>query len=154
MLKSVYFGSMEFKVVVYILLGIIWLFSKMLNTKDKRVKPMPGQPRVEKPEMPVPVPVVGKKMQPRATKRVPAPVNQPVSLESQSGLEAAAVNRLKRQTMTNRTPAPVLMEVQQLEEDEWQANGSSGAQIAAEIKNGTMDWKRAVVINELLTRRG
>lgn len=156
MLKSVYFGFMELKVLVYIVIGIIWLFSKLLNTKEQKKKtPVLTQPQ------PVPVPVappvraapVKKKLPVRATKAAPAPVNRSVSLESQTGLEAAAVDRLNRNVLTNRNPDTVLGEVQRIEEDEWQANGSYGSQIASEIKNGTIDWKRAVVINELLRQR-
>lgn len=153
MLKNVYFGCMEFKVVAYIIIGIIWLFSKMLNTKEKKA-PLPSP----LPPVPVPVPVAGKpmprkKLQPRATKKESAAVIQPVSLESKVGLEAAAESRLRGSVLTNRDPETVIKGVVQLEDDEWQDNGSFGSQIASEIKNGTIDWKRAVVINELLRPR-
>lgn len=144
---------MELKTLFYILIAIIWFFSKALNTKGKKVQQAPVTPPPQRPVQPAPAKPERKKMQPRATKRPPILVNQPVSLESQSGLEAAAVNRLKVKEGQSRHPEPVLIEVQRLEDDEWQENGSIGSQIASEIKNGTIDWKRAVVINELLSHR-
>lgn len=153
MLKSVYFGSMEFKALFYILIAVIWFFSKVLNAKGKKVKKALPMPPPANPLPPAPVKPVRKKVEVRATKRPTMVVNQPVSLESQSGLEAAAVNRLNTKVRESRLPEPVLMEVQMLEDDGWQENGSFGVQLASEIKNGTIDWKRAVVINELLSPR-
>ncbi len=45
--------------------------------------------------------------------------------------------------------APVLQEVQRLE-DTGEMQNAMAMKISEEIKSGTFDWKRAVVINELL----
>jgi hypothetical protein len=76
-----------------------------------------------------------------------------VSLESDVGLESTVVKYRSYENIETEAGLQFMGEVQVLQDSDGQENESYGAEIANEIKYGKMDWKRAVVINELLTPR-
>lgn len=158
-LKSAYFGCMEFKVIVYIVVGLIWVFSKLLNSKQNK-KPLPPYQPTERPEPPVEATVeqvpesrFRKKIPVRTTNSRRPTVITPVSLESVEGLESTDIKYKSAEKIETETGLQFLSEIQVLQDSDGQENESQGAKIAKEFKNGTMDWRRAVVINELLTPR-
>lgn len=158
-LKSVYFGCMEFKVIVYIIVGLIWVFSKLLNAKQNK-KPLPpyqpaessGAP-VEQSMETVPERKFKRNFPDRTTNPRRSTVITPVSLESVIGLESATVKYKSAEKIETETGLQFNSEVQVLEDSDGQENESQGAKIAREFKNGAIDWRRAVVINELLAPR-
>jgi hypothetical protein len=158
-LKSVYFGCMEFKTIVYIVVGLIWVFSKMLNTKQNKKSLPPYQPATEvppeiiKPEKTMTEGGRRKNFSGRTTHSPRKPVNRAVSLESDVGLESTVVKYRSYEKIETEAGLQFMGEVQVLQDSDGQENESYGAEIANEIKYGKMDWKRAVVINELLTPR-
>lgn len=147
---------MEFKVVFYILAGIIWFIAKVLNANNKQ-KPVPMQ-------VPVPKEVSGSKSRPghmpkknnlpQATPASSRRVITPKSYESTRGLEqiTKSENRLFRRKEVEMDTS-IVQKVQILENAELERGSDVSAQIAEEIKNGSFDWKRAVVINELLRQQ-
>jgi hypothetical protein len=158
-LKSVYFGCMEFKMIVYIVVGLIWVFSKMLNASQKKKPLPPYQPANEvppenlKPEKTITVDIAVKKLSDRTTNLRRTPVSRSRSLESVVGLESTEVKYKSYEKIETETVLQFMGEVQVLQDSDVQVDESYGAEIANEIKNGKMDWKRAVVINELLAYR-
>lgn len=158
-LKSVYFGCMEFKVIVYIVVGLIWVFSKILNAKGNKKPSSPYQPATapppyqEGPSETIPERRLKKRFPVRTTANRRTVVNSPVSLESAIGLESTEVKYRSAEKIETETGLHFMNEVQELNDPDGKEKESYGSEIANEIKNGTMDWKRAVVINELLTPR-
>jgi hypothetical protein len=152
-LKSVYFGCMEVKVLVYVIAGVIWLISKVLsaNNKRKAASPMPTPTPVQ---VPVPPVVRKKKLEVRATKAVPKVVIDPVSLESTVGLENLTGQRKRVETTTETGLSGLFSgEMKTQADDGGQENVTIAGQISEEIRHGSFDWRRAVVINELLQRK-
>jgi len=120
---------MEFKVVFYILAGIIWFIAKVLNANNKQ-KPVPMQ-------VPVPKEVSGSKSRPG---HMPKKNNLPQATPASS-----------RRVITPKSYESTRVQI--LENAELERGSDVSAQIAEEIKNGSFDWKRAVVINELLRQQ-
>lgn len=148
---------MEFKVIVYIVVGLFWLISKFLNARESRKKNMPSPP------IPAPSPEAAparqgsntrvplKKIPVQATKSPRTAVIPPVSLESEIGLESVTVREESAERIGAEIGFGSLQQVQELDDATIQAITSPGAEIAAEVKNGTIDWRRALVINALIT---
>ncbi|MBL7923500.1 MAG: hypothetical protein JNL88_04810 [Bacteroidia bacterium] len=145
---------MELKTLVYIVVGLIWLVSKLLNANGKEKRS--GKPVAEPmpvPVKPLPVPVKRKSIG-RATPPASQSVIQPVSLESVEGLEKN-INRERVRSKRKETPmeTAIMHEVQILGEEQESAGSDFSARLVEEIKNGSFDWKRAVVINELMRQQ-
>lgn len=154
-LKIVYFRFMEIKVILYIVVGLFWVFSKFLNArqnKQRELIPTPDfSPEVPRPAVKKRVPL--KKITVQATKAPRTAVIPPVSLESEIGLESVTVRAESAERIAAETGFGSLQQVQELDDATIQAITSPGAEIAAEVKNGTIDWRRALVIKELITPR-
>lgn len=147
---------MELKTLFYIAIGIIWLISKFLEANKNAAKAdkRPSGPIVV-PAKKIPQPSKVIKKQP--VSRIPKEQNQPVVVPgSVEKVEKAdkVVNYenyfLKRKPLFSEET--VMQGVQILDHGEDHRN-SIGSEIADEIRSGTFDWKRAVVINELLKQQ-
>ena len=153
-LKSVYFEPMEIKTLFYVAIGIIWLLSKFLeaNRKSKETNKRTEGPVIVIPhenQRPVQRPVVDlprqkQVRQPKMSRNVP----QSVKKSEEGGKVVNYENYFskRKQLFSEET---VMQEVQILDHHEEHRN-SIGSDISEEIRNGTFNWKRAVVINELL----
>ena len=105
-------------------------------------------------QVPVPPVVRKKKLEVRATKAVPKVVIDPVSLESTVGLENLTGQRKRVETTTETGLSGLFSGEMKLQVDDGgQENVTIARQISEEIRHGSFDWKRAVVINELLQRK-
>jgi|GEM_PF-2190328 len=145
---------MEFKVLIYIVIGLVWLFSRIISAKAKGkeggsvlpeswTKPFEGQ--IEE-------------MFPgeirKAIKRKEARNTKPVTSKLNVGLERIGIPEggFKRKSHLEMDEI-VISQVQIL--DDMSENGANNIalELNYEIKNGTFDWKRAVVINELMSHQ-
>ncbi|MBK9638177.1 MAG: hypothetical protein IPO63_10310 [Bacteroidetes bacterium] len=141
---------MEFKVLVYIVIGIIWLFSKLLSAKGKQkdeksilpeswTKPFEGQLETvitdERERKKIKHQEKGKNLR---SSVIPKPEKIKIT-----EIENQRKNSLKNDEI-------MVSQVQILDEiDETGAN-EFAQELSYQIRNGTVDWKRAMVINELL----
>ncbi len=153
-LKSVYFEPMEIKTLFYVAIGIIWLLSKFLeaNKKSRETNKRVEGPVIVVPQenqRPVQRPVVNlprqkQVRQPKMTRNMP----QSIKKGEEEGKVVNYENYFsKRKPLF--TEETVMQELQILEHNEDHPN-SIGSDISKEIRSGTFNWKRAVVINELL----
>ena len=141
---------MEFKVFIYIVIGIIWLFSKLLSAKGKQkdeksifpeswTKPFERQLETVITDT-------------RERKRIKHQEN-PKKINSSSKIELEKIKipegGLKRKS-SNENDGIMVSQVQILEEIDDSGANEMAHQLNYEIRNGKIDWKRAVVINELL----
>jgi hypothetical protein len=143
MLKIVYFGPMEVKVLVYILVGVLWLFSKLLKMKKpvQEAAPRTADTNSGKIESPGSSPVRTRRFSTEKSRaRLPVSLENEKGLERLSGLESP--EPYAHSIATDSGLAPDLS-----------AAPFDAAGIADEIRNGDIDWKRAVVINELLFKK-
>ncbi len=143
MLKIVYFGPMEVKVLVYILVGVLWLFSKLLKMKkpEQEAAPRTAEKRLDGNERPGKLPVKTRRFSTEKSK-----ARMPVSLESERGLERLSGLESPEPYASISASDPGLAA-------DMPAAPFDAAGIAEEIRNGDIDWKRAVVINELLFKK-
>lgn len=141
---------MEFKVLIYIVIGIIWLFSKLLSAKGKQkeeksvlpeswTKPFEDQIETIKPEA-------------RERKKIK-------HQEKGKNLRSSVITDSKRSNniegglkgkISLEKDEIVVPQVQILEEIDESGVNEMAHELSYEIRNGKIDWKRAVVINELL----
>lgn len=145
---------MEFKVLIYIVIGIIWLFSKLLNAKGK-----------EKDKGSV-FPESWTKPFEDQMEKVPKQVTTPIKIKKVTSGDGASIsNRVSappfvRQEQRTNTVASfqtenrnILSEVQIIDEMDEKEVNDFARQLNYEIRNGQFDWKRAVVINELMSHQ-
>jgi len=144
---------MELKTLFYVAIGIIWLISKFLEANKK------AKETTQRPASPVIVPPVEQPTVQPSRKKLP--VQKMVRQQKMTGKRIVSKEKAETEEkvvnyenyFSKRKPLfseeTVMQEVQILEHPEEYSN-SMGSDLAAEIKNGTFDWKRAVVINELL----
>ncbi|MBP6513391.1 MAG: hypothetical protein KA347_12050 [Bacteroidia bacterium] len=141
---------MEFKVLIYIVIGIIWLFSKLLSAKGKQkegksvlpeswTKPFEDQIETIKTEV-------------RERKKIK-------HQEKEKNVRSSVITNSEKtnniggglKTKNNLEKDEIMVsQVQILEEIDESGVNEMAHELSYEIRNGKIDWKRAVVINELL----
>lgn len=141
---------MEFKVLVYIIIGIIWLFSKLLSAKGKQKEEKSILPESwTKPFERQLETVITDTRERKKIKHQEKGKNLKSSVISESEKINFPEGGFKRNNSIENDGIMV-SKVQILEEiDEIGANEMAQG-LSYEIRNGKIDWKRAVVINELL----
>ncbi|MBK7681968.1 MAG: hypothetical protein IPJ26_05650 [Bacteroidetes bacterium] len=141
---------MEFKVLIYIVIGIIWLFSKLLSAKGKQkegksVLPeswtKPFEDQIETIETEVRERKKIKHQEKGKNVRSSVITNSEKTNNIEGGLKAK--NNLEKDEI-------MVSQVQILEEIDESGVNEMAHELSYEIRNGKIDWKRAVVINELL----
>jgi len=137
---------MEFKTIVYIIIGVFWLLSRFFQkVKQERE---PGQVDTTTPEPSAPsrrgaIPrQVMKRDSLSGKKNVP---RQPDRLPSAVSLEAAGA-RQNSSSMVSPIPSPS-------EPVDISTNSSDAQRISDEIRNGQVDWRRAMIISELINKK-
>lgn len=142
---------MEFKTIVYIIVGVLWLLSRFFQ-KDKQGQESVGPRKTPTPSsQDFPETVRRTVSKPFAQRRPVVDKRRPVSLEEQY-LNAPAVS-LESPLSSVITP-PALQEISGTPGNEESTSSASLArQIADEIKNGQIDWRRSVIISELINRK-
>ncbi|MBP7244798.1 MAG: hypothetical protein KBA99_05760 [Bacteroidia bacterium] len=141
---------MEFKVLIYIVIGIIWLFSKLLSAKGKQkegksvlpeswTKPFEDQIETIKTEVRERKKI--KHQEKGKNVRSSVITNSEKTNNIEGGLKAK--NNLEKDEI-------MVSQVQILEEIDESGVNEMAHELSYEIRNGKIDWKRAVVINELL----
>ncbi len=141
---------MEFKVLIYIVIGIIWLFSKLLSAKGKQkegksvlpeswTKPFEDQIETIKTEVRERKKI--KHQEKGKNVRSSVITNSEKTNNIEGGLKAK--NNLEKDEI-------MVSQVQILEEIDESGVNEMAHELSYEIRNGRIDWKRAVVINELL----
>lgn len=144
---------MNIKLLFYLAIGLIWLISKILEAKNKPVKAV--KPAKEVVVLPDPKPTVPQRKLP-----VKIPKRQPQTYLSRSKSLEKIENDQKVVSYEKKTfqqaaiiaEAPVMQEVQILNGNNDLEN-SFAKSLSEEIRSGNFDWKRAVVINELLKQQ-
>lgn len=141
---------MEFKVLIYIIIGIIWLFSKLLSAKGKQKEEKSILPESwTKPFERQLETVITDTRERKKIKHQEKSKNLKSSVISESEKINFPEGGLKRKNSIENDGIMV-SKVQILDEiDEIGANEMAQG-LSYEIRNGKIDWKRAVVINELL----
>ena len=141
---------MEFKVLIYIVIGIIWLFSKLLSAKGKQKEEKSLFP--ESWTKPFERQLETVITDTRERKKIKHQ-EKPKKLSNSSKTESEKINIPEGGFKRNNSienDGILVSQVQILEEiDEIGANEMAQG-LSYEIRNGKIDWKRAVVINELL----
>ena len=141
---------MEFKVLIYIVIGIIWLFSKLLSAKGKQKEEKSLFP--ESWTKPFERQLETVITDTRERKKIKHQ-EKPKKLSNSSKTESEKINILEgglKRKNSIENDGILVSQVQILEEiDEIGANEMAQG-LSYEIRNGKIDWKRAVVINELL----
>ncbi len=154
LLKSVYFDAMELKTLFYIAIGIIWLISKFLQADKGKQVQLPRKPVPPAPESFPETPNLPEALNTPKRKLKPAPVLKRTTKPTTSLPDEKVVN-YENYFLSSKplfSEEAVMQEVQILEKLENSGNTVAG-QLHEEIRNGTFDWKRAVVINELLKQQ-
>lgn len=143
---------MEFKTLVYVIVGLVWLLSKLLQNQRSPMKlPLPN-PDQRPDDFPVPGPV------PRPTTR--------------QATRPALIKPVTKKSGSFNRPSHALPEAYSYEiagsaqfdagmiDDPAENNSVAGtaeptvaARIAEEVSNGTIDLKKTFLINELLNRK-
>lgn len=141
---------MEFKVLIYIVIGIIWLFSKLLSAKGKQKEEKSLFPESwTKPFERQLETVITDTRERKKIKHQEKSKNLKSSVISASEKKNFPEGGFKRNNSIENDGI-LVSQVQILEEiDEIGANEMAQG-LSYEIRNGKIDWKRAVVINELL----
>jgi hypothetical protein len=141
---------MEFKVLVYIIIGIAWLLSKLLSAKGKQGKggnvfpeswTKPFEDQLE-PVKPLARERTKIKHQ---EKPVKATISPNMVFETVNIPESGSQRKL-----SHNSDNIVVSQVQILEEIKEKETNNFAQELSYEIKNGQFDWKRAMVINELI----
>lgn len=141
---------MEFKVLLYIVIGIIWLFSKLLSAKGKQkqekslfpeswTKPIERQLET----------VITDARERKKIKHQEKPKKLNTSLKTEARKINISDDGLKRDNSIENDEI-LVSQVQILDEIDESGANEMAHQLSYEIRNGKIDWKRAVVINELL----
>lgn len=138
---------MEFKVLVYIIIGLVWLFSKLLSAKGKqdngrKVFPESWTKPFEDQLEPV-VPEVRERVK---IKHLQKAGNTPIIGRERINIPEGGLKRKE----DFKSEEIVISKVQILEDFHERDANSFAQELSYEIKNGQFDWKRAVVINELI----
>jgi hypothetical protein len=137
---------MEFKTLVYIIIGAIWMLSKWFNSRQ--VQPPSGS---EMPtDLPVPVPPrpsPGKLVPDKAMRRIPEKKVQVTKTVSKRPQIAAFSYEADQFVL------PVQAEVADDPVNKTAVESSLAYTIGQEVSNGTMDFKKAFIVNELINRK-
>ncbi|MFM1745066.1 MAG: hypothetical protein RLZZ630_1003 [Bacteroidota bacterium] len=136
---------MEFKTIVYIIIGVFWLLSRFfqkvkLERESGQSEPLPE--RNVSPERSMP-PMQPKKRGSQSDKKK-APSGRE-SLPADISLENPAVHF--NSPLVQRPTLPPSGS------GENAVIGSDAERISDEIRNGQFDWSRAVIISELINRK-
>ncbi len=141
---------MEFKVLVYIVIGIIWLFSKLLSAKGKQKEEKSILPESwTKPFESQLETVITDTRERKKIKHQEKSKNLKSSVISGSEKINFPEGGLKRNNSIENDEI-LVSQVQILDEIDESGANEMAHQLSYEIRNGKIDWKRAVVINELL----
>ncbi|MFN0187360.1 MAG: hypothetical protein ACKVQV_01525 [Bacteroidia bacterium] len=141
---------MEFKVLIYIVIGIIWLFSKLLSAKGKQKEEKSILPESwTKPFERQLETVITDTRERKKIKHQEKPKKLNTSLKTVSEKINITEGGLKRKNSIENDGIMV-SQVQILEEIDDSGANEMANQLSYEIRNGKIDWKRAMVINELL----
>lgn len=141
---------MEFKVLVYIVIGIIWLFSKLLSAKGKQKEEKSILPESwTKPFESQLETVITDTRERKKIKHQEKSKNLKSSVISESEKINFPEGGLKRNNSIENDEI-LVSQVQILDEIDESGENEMAHQLSYEIRNGKIDWKRAVVINELL----
>ncbi len=141
---------MEFKVLIYIVIGIIWLFSKLLTAKGKQKEEKSILPESwTKPFERQLETVITDTRERKKIKHQEKPKKSNTALKTESEKINIPEGGLKRKNSIENDGIMV-SQVQILEEIDGSGANEMAHQLSYEIRNGIIDWKRAVVINELL----
>lgn len=141
---------MEFKVLVYIVIGLIWMFSKLLSAKGKQEKggsviPESWTKPFEDQLEPV-KPIIRERVKIRHQEKPTDSKNLP-KLESEN-INIPEVRYNSKVSIKSDEIA--VSQVQILDEINEKETNYFAQELSYEIKSGRLDWKRAMVINELL----
>jgi hypothetical protein len=141
---------MEFKVIVYIIIGIAWVFSKMLSAKGKQGKEEPvfpeSWPKPFEGQLEPVKPVVRERVK---IKHVEKPGN--LAIKGLENINVPEGGYAKKDNL--KSDEIVVSKVQILDEINERDANIFAQELSYEIRNGQFDWKRAVVINELLKQQ-
>jgi hypothetical protein len=137
---------MEFKTLVYIIIGAIWMLSKWFNSRQAQSNSSPGLP----PILPVPEPsrsaptksVSDKSSRKLFEKRSSMP--RRVSDKPQPAVFDYEVSRSVHPVLSEDPKAPLSAEP---------VDASLASTIGQEVSNGTIDLKKAFIVNELINRK-
>ena len=141
---------MEFKVLVYIVIGIIWLFSKLLSAKGKQKEEKSILPESwTKPFESQLETVITDTRERKKIKHQEKSKNLKSSVISESEKINFPEGGLKRNNSIENDEI-LVSQVQILDEIDESGANEMAHQLSYEIRPGKIDWKRAVVINELL----
>ena len=141
---------MEFKVLVYIVIGIIWLSSKLLSAKGKQKEEKSILPESwTKPFESQLETVITDTRERKKIKHQEKSKNLKSSVISESEKINFPEGGLKRNNSIENDEI-LVSQVQILDEIDESGANEMAHQLSYEIRNGKIDWKRAVVINELL----
>ncbi len=141
---------MEFKVLVYIVIVIIWLFSKLLSAKGKQKEEKSILPESwTKPFESQLETVITDTRERKKIKHQEKSKNLKSSVISESEKINFPEGGLKRNNSIENDEI-LVSQVQILDEIDESGANEMAHQLSYEIRNGKIDWKRAVVINELL----
>ena len=141
---------MEFKVLIYIVIGIIWLFSKLLSAKGKQKEEKSILPESwTKPFERQLETVITDTRERKKIKHQEKPKKLNTSLKTVSEKINIPEGGLKRKSSIENDGI-LVSQVQILEEIDESGANEMAHQLSYEIRNGKIDWKRAMVINELL----
>ena len=141
---------MDFKVLVYIVIGIIWLFSKLLSAKGKQKEEKSILPESwTKPFESQLETVITDTRERKKIKHQEKSKNLKSSVISESEKINFPEGGLKRNNSIENDEI-LVSQVQILDEIDESGANEMAHQLSYEIRNAKIDWKRAVVINELL----
>ena len=141
---------MEFKVLVYIVIGIIWLFSKLLSAKGKQKEEKSILPESWTKPFEIQLEtVITDTRERKKIKHQEKSKNLKSSVISESEKINFPEGGLKRNNSIENDEI-LVSQVQILDEIDESGANEMAHQLSYEIRNGKIDWKRAVVINELL----
>jgi hypothetical protein len=146
---------MEFKTIVYIIAGVIWLLSRFLQKEKPEQRPkqvrVPGKPEEAPWSSTEPTPQPVRSVQPRKMpERKPLIIKREVKTAKAFLPEAISLETQSVQPLTG-LPVPRL-EIP-VDQPDLVLTQSEAGRIADEIKNGPFDWRRAVIISELINRK-
>lgn len=139
---------MELKTLVYIIVGIIWLLSKLVSGDEKRQK----APPMRKSPVPQPSPVrPARTERKKPTRPERLPYNKAVSLEDKFFTTSPKnVDLQAGVVMANVVEIPDSYSITDSDLGEYTYSGSV---LAEEIRNGNINWKRELIISELIQRK-
>lgn len=141
---------MEFKVLIYIVIGIIWLFSKLLSAKGKQKEEKSVLP--ESWTKPFEDQIETIKTEVRERKKI-------IHQEKGKNLRSSVITDLEKTNniegglkgkISHKKDEIAVSQVQILDEIDESGVNEMAHELSYEIRNGKIDWKRAMVINELL----